>query len=113
MTTSEGLVFTPRYADVIRSAESIARERGDGYVGVEHLMLAILANEDSVPTQELQSMGIEPDRIASALTATMDSDSFKAVRNRARFLDGRVVEHFPDGRIVTEHPDGTVTEHHE
>ncbi|WP_330256663.1 hypothetical protein OG874_20135 [Nocardia sp. NBC_00565] len=98
---------------MIRSAESIARERGDGYVGVEHLMLAILDDADSVPTQKLRFMGIAPDQITAVLTATMDSDRFKEVRSRARFLDGRVVEHFPDGRVVTEHPDGTVTEHHE
>ncbi|MET8874209.1 Clp protease N-terminal domain-containing protein [Nocardia sp. NPDC004604] len=102
---------TPEVDQIIAAAERLGQH--DGYVGVEHLFLAIVADLDTVPARQLRRMGIDLDQITAKLRETMDSESFRAVRNRARFLDGRVVEHFPDGRVVTEYPDGTVTEHFE
>jgi hypothetical protein len=102
---------TPEVSQIIAAAEELGQR--DGYVGVEHLFLAIVGDLDTVPARELQRMGIDLNQIIAQLRATMDSESFQAIRNRARFLDGRVVEHFPDGRVVTEYPDGTITEHRE
>ncbi|WP_327100080.1 hypothetical protein OIE68_15650 [Nocardia vinacea] len=102
---------TPEVDQIIAAAEELGQR--DGYVGVEHLFLAIVGDLDTVPAAELQRMGIDLDQITAQLRATMDSESFREVRNRARFLDGRTVEHFPDGRVVTEYPDGRIVEHHE
>ncbi|WP_327357081.1 Clp protease N-terminal domain-containing protein [Streptomyces sp. NBC_01304] len=46
-------VPTPRYERVVAEASRIAADLGHGYVGVEHLFLAILRDPDSVPTQVL------------------------------------------------------------
>ncbi|MET8874768.1 Clp protease N-terminal domain-containing protein [Nocardia sp. NPDC004604] len=102
---------TPEVDQIIAAAEQLGQR--DGYVGVEHLFLAILGDLETVPTRQLQRMGIDLDGITAQLRETMDSESFREVRNRARFLDGREVEHFPDGRVVTQYPDGTITEHYE
>lgn len=50
-------------------------------------------NKGAGVARELRRMGIDLDQITAQLRATMDSERFRAVRNRARFLDGRVVEH--------------------
>ncbi|WP_029899507.1 Clp protease N-terminal domain-containing protein [Nocardia brasiliensis] len=96
MATGDGLIITPRYHDTIAGAARIAIERGDGYLGVEHLMLAILADPHAVPTQDLRRLGLDPDAIGQALDNTMRSEAHNATSYRARMLDGRVVDGAPD-----------------
>jgi ATP-dependent Clp protease ATP-binding subunit ClpC len=69
------LLPTPRYETVVRMAEEEARRRGHPYVGVEHLMLAILAEGRSVPAQVLEGLG-ELSTVRDALERTMASRSY-------------------------------------
>lgn len=46
-------VPTPRYEKIRRMATEQAQRRGHRYVGVEHLMLAILLEGESVPAKAL------------------------------------------------------------
>ncbi|QIS04935.1 hypothetical protein F5X71_23725 [Nocardia brasiliensis] len=96
MATGDGLIITPRYHDTVAAAARIAIERGDGYLGVEHLMLAILADPDAVPTQDLRRCGLDPDAIIRALDETMRSDEHNSTSYRARMRDGRVIDGAPD-----------------
>ncbi|MGW4713412.1 Clp protease N-terminal domain-containing protein [Nocardia sp. NPDC004260] len=89
------LIRTPRYEQVVAAAADIAHNRGDGFIGVEHLMLAILADADSVPTQELCALGIDPAMITAALDATMKDPGYLTESYRARHLDGTVTEYDP------------------
>jgi ATP-dependent Clp protease ATP-binding subunit ClpA len=103
----DGLIRTPRYEQILDAAANIARSRGDIHVGVEHLMLAILSDADSVPTQELCALGIDPQTIAAALDTTMRSPGYLATSYRARHLDGTVTEYDPEtgtSRVVQERP---------
>jgi ATP-dependent Clp protease ATP-binding subunit ClpC len=72
---SPALLPTPRYEKIIRMAEEQARERGHRYVGVEHLMLAILVEGDSLPTGVLRGMG-ELTSVRDAIERTMASRSY-------------------------------------
>ncbi|GAB2648265.1 hypothetical protein GCM10027088_27150 [Nocardia goodfellowii] len=58
-------------------------------------MLAICADPDTVPTQELVELGFDPAVITAALDATMRSPSFNEISYRCVFLDGRVIDHGP------------------
>jgi ATP-dependent Clp protease ATP-binding subunit ClpC len=52
-------VPTPRYGQVLAASAEIARSMQHGYVGVEHLFLAIIRDQDAVPTQSLaQQIGL-------------------------------------------------------
>ncbi|WP_067836071.1 Clp protease N-terminal domain-containing protein [Nocardia lijiangensis] len=93
MTTGHEIIRTPRYEQILAAAEQLARDRGDSYIGVEHLQLAILADRDAVPTQEMIGMGLDPEEIAKSLEATMRTPGYQTESNRARFLDGTTVDH--------------------
>lgn len=53
-------------------AEEEARRRGHRYVGVEHLMIAILDAGDSMPVQVLRAMG-ELTSVRNALERTIET----------------------------------------
>ncbi len=52
------LPFTPRAKAVLRIAEKEALQLGHNYVGTEHLLLGLLADEDSVAARVLQDLGV-------------------------------------------------------
>jgi ATP-dependent Clp protease ATP-binding subunit ClpA len=76
MSESAALVHTPRYFSVVGAAEEAARGMSHGYVGVEHLFLAIIRDRDAVPTQVLATMA-DLDDVESALLALMNSDGYR------------------------------------
>lgn len=53
MTTRTQPVPTPRFGQILAASTSIAIERGDRHVGVEHMFLAIIRDRAAVPTQVL------------------------------------------------------------
>ncbi|RLD17295.1 MAG: ATP-dependent Clp protease ATP-binding subunit ClpC [Caldiserica bacterium] len=53
------LPFTPRAKRIMELAVSEAKELGQSFVGTEHLLLAILKEEDSFAAQILQSFGVD------------------------------------------------------
>jgi hypothetical protein len=81
MSESAVPVHTPRYFSVVGAAEEVARGMSHGYVGVEHLFLAIIRDRDAVPTQVLATMA-DLDDVESALLGLLNSDGYKtATRN--------------------------------
>ena len=50
--------FTDRARRVLVLAQDEARERGHGFVGTEHLLLGLLAEEEGVAARVLESLGI-------------------------------------------------------
>jgi ATP-dependent Clp protease ATP-binding subunit ClpA len=68
-------VPTPRYETIIRMATEQARNRSHSYVGVEHLMLAILMEGRSVPAQVLERRVALSDALAD-LEQVMASTSY-------------------------------------
>ncbi|WP_433655975.1 Clp protease N-terminal domain-containing protein [Nocardia sp. CA-128927] len=67
----DGLTRTPRLVRVLDTAPDIAKAQGHDYVGVEHLMLAILADPHAVPTQHLRKLGLDPENIAQTLQESL------------------------------------------
>jgi hypothetical protein len=52
------LPFTPRAKAVLRSAVEEALQLGHNYIGTEHLLLGLLADEGSVAAKVLQDLGV-------------------------------------------------------
>jgi len=76
MSESGVLTHTPRYHQVLRASEEVARGLSHSYVGVEHLFLAMLHDRRAVPTQVLGAM-VDLDAVESALLTLMNSGSYK------------------------------------
>ena len=56
MSIGPGVTPTSRYLAVLEAAMESARRMGHQYVGVEHLFLAIIRDQDSAPAQLLNSI---------------------------------------------------------
>ncbi|MGQ4618270.1 Clp protease N-terminal domain-containing protein [Nocardia sp. R7R-8] len=83
-----------------------AHDRGDGYLGGAHLVLAIFSDPNSAATRELRDrMGGDPGELVRRLTQFLDAPVPGPGEYRARALDGTVTIH-PVG------DPGTVLAHH-
>lgn len=71
--TGDPVTLTPRLQSIMARATEFQRERGANVVGVEHVMIAILEDPDSVPTQVLDRF-VDPPRVQQALVGLIDSD---------------------------------------
>lgn len=67
--------YTPRYREIIDSAESIAGEMGHTHIGVEHLFLAILRDGHAFPTQILNEVA-DSTEIERRLLGEMQSEGY-------------------------------------
>jgi hypothetical protein len=59
--------FTPRAREVVARAAEVARDRGDGAVGSEHVALALFADPESIAAKVLAGAGIEPPAVEGRL----------------------------------------------
>ena len=64
--------FTPRTKRVMQKALLIANRIGHNFVGTEHLLLAILSDNDSYSVRFLKEMGASPDSLMQALGDAMN-----------------------------------------
>ncbi|MEU2038019.1 Clp protease N-terminal domain-containing protein [Nocardia niwae] len=71
----DGLTRTPRLHRILLDSADVAREIGHDFVGVEHLVLAILREGRSVPVHVLARM-MNPVDYAEALTDFLRSDGY-------------------------------------
>jgi hypothetical protein len=55
------LPFTPRAKAVLRAAVEEALQLGHNYIGTEHLLLGLFADEDSIAAKVLQDLGASQD----------------------------------------------------
>ena len=59
--------FTPRSKRSLELALRVARERGDGYIGSEHILLAIVREPEGVGAQVLARLGADEPAVRRAL----------------------------------------------
>jgi hypothetical protein len=60
--------FTPRARSVLSAAEPIARSLGHGYVGTEHLLLALYREPEGLAAQILVESGLPADKAEAAVS---------------------------------------------
>lgn len=70
--------FTPRTKRVMQAAAIVSSRIGHNFVGTEHLLLAILSEQDSYAVKFLEESGVTPASIATALKESLGavSDNF-------------------------------------
>ncbi len=69
---------TPRVRDTIARAWQVAESFGDNFIGVEHLLLAISRDSESVAAIVLEQLGIDLRRLESALIDVMSSEAYRS-----------------------------------
>ena len=65
--------FTPRTKRVLKSAMLISSRMGSGYVGTEHLLLAVISESDSYAVAFLNELGVSVEAIVQAIEGSMQS----------------------------------------
>ena len=75
--------FTPRSKRVMQLAVSYSARTGSGYVGTEHLLIALLSDRDSYAIRYLAELGVTPQMIADRMSANLrDEDAGDMTPNR-------------------------------
>ena len=79
MIQSEGAVtdltpddFTPRTKRVMQTAVMYSARTGSGYVGTEHLLIALLSDRDSYAIRYLSALGVSPRTIADHMNSRLE-----------------------------------------
>lgn len=75
--------FTPRTKRVLRSAMLVSSRLGNSYVGTEHLLLAIISENDSYAVAFLREMGVSENAVAQAI-----SKSIQNMNGEGQFASG-------------------------
>ncbi len=63
MTIGQMIPFTPRAKRVLEVAAQEARSMSHKYIGTEHLLLALIKDQDSAAANSLANLGLEYDRV--------------------------------------------------
>lgn len=63
----------PALIHAILDAGSLATERGDGYIGDEHVLLAMYLDPTSAPSQLLPGLGLEREVVVNQLRRSLDA----------------------------------------
>ena len=59
--------FTTRARNVVTATKQVADELGHGYIGTEHLLLALYAEPDAIAAQVLDAIGLSHDKAREAV----------------------------------------------
>jgi len=68
-TSTQQLYFTERARVVVEGAIAAANGRGDQFVGVEHLLAALVVQRQGLAAEVLSSQGVTPERLGEAFEA--------------------------------------------
>ena len=66
--------FTPRTKRVMQTAVMYSARTGSGYVGTEHLLIALLSDRDSYAIRYLSELGVSPRNIADHMSARLEGE---------------------------------------
>ncbi|WP_280373706.1 Clp protease N-terminal domain-containing protein [Nocardia abscessus] len=85
-------IHTPLYERLLAAADRVAPDRGDGWVGVEHVLIAAFSDPDAIATSELRDrMGVDPAELIRRLEQIIDAPIPGPGEYRVRSLDGTAV----------------------
>lgn len=68
--------FTPRAKRVLQVAMSERDKLGHSYIGTEHLLLALLEDEDSYAVTFIKQCGVDPRELYTKILSNLGSESF-------------------------------------
>ncbi|MCE5259917.1 MAG: ATP-dependent chaperone ClpB [Chloroflexi bacterium] len=104
--------FTEKAQEAIVHAQELAQANNQGQVDVEHLLIALLAQQDGVVPQIVSKMGVQPDSLVSQLQQELQQQpkaygpvQIALSQQLARVLEAaqREAERMHDDYVSTEH----------
>lgn len=78
--------FTPRTKRVMQTAMVFSARLGHGYVGTEHLLMALISERDGYAIRFLEELNVNINSVLSSLKASMGADSEE--ENQQSGIDG-------------------------
>ena len=63
-----GFDYTPRVKRIIAASMKESKAMGSGYVGTEHLLIALLKEQEGVADQIIRDIGVDPNALVANLT---------------------------------------------
>ena len=66
--------FTPRTKRVMQTAMTYSARSGSGYVGTEHLLVALISDRDSYAIRYLAALGVSPQSLANTVGAKLSGE---------------------------------------
>ena len=78
--------FTPRTKRVMQKAMVLSARLGHGYVGTEHLLMALISERDGYAIRFLEELNVNINSVLSSLKASMGADSEE--ENQQSGIDG-------------------------
>ncbi len=75
------LSFTPRTKSVLESSYSEARKLGHNYIGTEHILIALLRENESLAVRILISVGVNIQKVYSDIIKLMTENNFGEIPN--------------------------------
>ncbi|MBR5514596.1 MAG: ATP-dependent Clp protease ATP-binding subunit [Clostridia bacterium] len=76
--------MTPRTKRIIENSSYMAMKYYQNYIGTEHLLIALLKEEESVAVQIIKSLEVSPDTVEEQIIAFLDSEDNGSVNTPAR-----------------------------
>lgn len=76
--------LTPRAKRILHTAQVEAAQLGHRYIGTEHLLLAILEDEDSYAVSFIKDCGAKPDELYSSIMESLGADNTSGGLNFAQ-----------------------------
>src|SRR5690625_6243710 len=70
--------FTPEARHVVRSAQQESRQLNHGYIGTEHLLLALLDQQATTASQVLSHLGLTHEQAVDTITEYVGTDELDA-----------------------------------
>ena len=64
--------FTIKAQEAVQEAQNLADQNGHQEIGAEHLLLALLTQEEGVVTPVLQKVGVDPRAVQAQMSAVLD-----------------------------------------
>jgi len=75
--------YTPRVRNVIKAADNIAQEFGHGYIGTEHLLLALLKDQYGIAAQVIERLDVT-EAVRAETLAILHSAEYSSQSKRLR-----------------------------
>jgi ATP-dependent Clp protease ATP-binding subunit ClpC len=102
MTIGQMIPFTPRAKKVLEISAQEARTMGHKYIGTEHLLLALMKDNESAASNALGSIGVDYDRVKEEIVRVLRGGESTGSESAASKKKSKTVflDHF--GRDLTD-----------
>jgi hypothetical protein len=108
-SSAGAIPFTPRAKKLLVLALEEALNRDDDYIGTQHILLAVISEDEAVAAGILRGLGVDPEHVRRAVIETPsgaeDRPAAEEVQTAGRLAGGLAVTDDSGPRVTTEELD--------